>query len=239
MTLAVKPPHVEAPVPVPLSATAVGEAAPPDAVERRGDVAHLELHSPALDCASCAATVEKAVRELPGIGRVTADAVAGRVVVDCEPAHVSEAVLRSTITAAGYSVHDSATASEVAAPGDREEGSRRREYRQLMRKVWVAGAVSVPVVLLSYPTLFPVLRDLPRLASGSDGLLWTWRELGLLTLPILIWGGSQFFRGAWAAAKAPASSATAKPRPDRWPPPGTPQNSSTQSRTARCCQSCT
>ncbi|MHB8508009.1 MAG: copper-translocating P-type ATPase [Candidatus Dormibacteria bacterium] len=71
-----------------------------------------------------------------------------------------------------------------------------------MRKVWTAGLVSVPVVLLSYPTLFPVLRDQPWLADRSSGLLWTWRLLGILTLPILIWGGSQFFTGTWAAAKS-------------------------------------
>ena len=33
-------------------------------------------------------------------------------------------------------------------------------------------------------------------------------------------------------------SATAKPKPGRWPPPGTPTSSSTRSATARCCRSC-
>ena len=93
-------------------------------------------------------------------------------------------------------------AAEATEPEDREEESRRREYRHLMRKVWTAGLISVPVVLLSYPMLFPVLRSQPWLADGSSGLLWTWRVLGILTLPILVWGGSQFFRGAWAAAKS-------------------------------------
>ena len=37
----------------------------------------------------------------------------------------------------------------------------------------------------------------------------------------------------------PASSATARPRPARWPPPGTRTSSSTRSATARCCRSCT
>ena len=38
-------------------------------------------------------------------------------------------------------------------------------------------------------------------------------------------------RAAW--------SATARRRPARWPPPGTPTSSSTRRATARCCRSCT
>ena len=36
-----------------------------------------------------------------------------------------------------------------------------------------------------------------------------------------------------------ASSATARPKPARWPPVGTRTSSSTRSATARCCRSCT
>ena len=37
----------------------------------------------------------------------------------------------------------------------------------------------------------------------------------------------------------PASSATARRRPARWPPAGTPTSSSTRCATAPCCRSCT
>jgi Cu+-exporting ATPase len=102
-----------------------------------------------------------------------------------------------------------ATRFDAAAEGgsttvgvDREEEARQLEYRTLMRKFWVSALVSVPVVLLSYPWLFPGVREVSWLARGSDGLLWTWRALGLLTFPILVWGGSQFYRGLWAAARS-------------------------------------
>ncbi len=85
---------------------------------------------------------------------------------------------------------------------DLDESARLSEYRTLMRKFWVSAAISVPVILFSYPWLFPGLRDASWLARGSDGLLWVWRALGLLTLPVLIWGGSQFYTGLWAAARS-------------------------------------
>jgi Cu+-exporting ATPase len=95
-----------------------------------------------------------------------------------------------------------AEGGSAAADVDREEEARQHEYRTLMRKFWVSAVVSVPVVLLSYPWLFPGLKDVSWLARESDGLLWTWRGLGVLTLPVLVWAGSQFYRGLWAAAKA-------------------------------------
>ena len=74
----------------------------------------------------------------------------------------------------------------VGMPVDREEAARQREYRTLLQKFWMSAAVSVPVVLLSYPWLVPGLKGVGWLARGSDGLLWVWRGLGLVTLPVLL-----------------------------------------------------
>ena len=90
----------------------------------------------------------------------------------------------------------------VVDDADREEQDRHREYRTLIRKFWAAALISIPVVAFSYPDLFPILRDQAWLAKGSDGLLWTWRVLGVLTLPVMIWAGGQFYRGLWAGARA-------------------------------------
>lgn len=68
-------------------------------------------------------------------------------------------------------------------------------YRKLMRKWWFAAAVAVPTMILSYPYLFPGLRDvLPR---GSAQLRIVWLLMGLASLAVLAYSGSQFFRGMW------------------------------------------
>ncbi len=46
-------------------------------------------------------------------------------------------------------------------------------------------------------------------------------------------------RSTTPISSSPAWWATARPRPGRWPRPGTPTNSSTRRPTARCCRSCT
>jgi P-type Cu+ transporter len=64
-----------------------------------------------------------------------------------------------------------------------------------MRKFWFAAAVSLPVMLLSYPDLVPGLRD--WMPMGSETRRAVWALLGVLSLPVLVWSGSQFFTGLW------------------------------------------
>ena len=90
-----------------------------------------------------------------------------------------------------------------AAPDDalaRQDRDRGDEYRSLMRKFWFATAIAIPVVLLSYPD-FIGLDRWATFEKGSDSLLWIWRALGVVTIPVLAWSGSQFFTGMWEALR--------------------------------------
>ena len=69
-----------------------------------------------------------------------------------------------------------------------------------MRKFWFAAIISIPVVILSYPGVFR-LDNWSFFEKGSDSLWWTWRALGLITVPVLLWSGAQFYINAWAALK--------------------------------------
>jgi len=76
---------------------------------------------------------------------------------------------------------------------------RQAEYRALMRKWWFGAAVGVPTMILSYPWIFPVLRDLfPR---GSQQLWALWALMGVASLAVIAYSGNQFFTGAWEALK--------------------------------------
>ncbi len=78
-------------------------------------------------------------------------------------------------------------------------GEAEREYRALMRKWWFGAAVGVPTMALSYPWILPLLGDwLPR---GSDRLRLVWIAMGVASLAVLAYSGSQFFTGAWQALR--------------------------------------
>ncbi len=92
---------------------------------------------------------------------------------------------------------------EKAKPGVTEEMPREsdeeREYRSLMRKWWFGAAVGTFTMIFSYPWLFPYLRDIfPR---GSEPLRYLWMVMGVLSLAVLAYSGSQFFVGMWYSLK--------------------------------------
>ncbi|MEO6059473.1 MAG: copper-translocating P-type ATPase [Candidatus Limnocylindria bacterium] len=109
----------------------------------------------------------------------------------------------ATDSAATTSGHHGAAATHhpaaVTAPAGSPAHDRHAEYRTLMRKWWFGAAVGVPTMILSYPWLFPGLRDaFPR---GGVALWWLWVAMGIASLAVLVYSGGQFFTGAWEALR--------------------------------------
>ena len=93
--------------------------------------------------------------------------------------------------------------TDPASPASTREGEapseNEREYRRLMRKWWFAAAIAAPTMVLSYPWLFPGLRELfPR---GSAELRDLWIAMGVASLGVLAYSGSQFFSGLVQSVK--------------------------------------
>jgi Cu+-exporting ATPase len=158
----------------------------------------LRLKVSGLYCAECIARIEDALKAVPGVLDATMSAASNEVRVTYSPVIGDLGLLSRAVEQAGpYKV---ARAAEASAPEqDKEAAATAAEYRSLMRKWWFGAAVGVPTMLLSYPYLIPGLRDwLPR---GSDALWWTWFLMGLASLAVLVYSGSQFFVGMWEGLK--------------------------------------
>jgi Cu+-exporting ATPase len=148
-------------------------------------------------CGSCVANLEEALLRTPGILSANVNLATEQAQVEYVAGSVDAAGLTRAVEAAGYRVRPAAVPAEGAMSRDEED--QAREYRTLIRKFWFATILSVPVVIFSYPSFFPVLRDL--LPMGSPQLRLVWGLLGLITLPVMAWSGSQFYTGMWAALK--------------------------------------
>jgi len=106
----------------------------------------------------------------------------------------------NTEQAVQHNGHEAEATGPAREPGmDRQEQEQRREYRTLLRKFWFAAIVSLPVIGLSYPDMLPGLRDWMPMGSLERRIVWG--ILGLLTLPVMLWSGSQFYSGMWMALK--------------------------------------
>lgn len=161
--------------------------------------ATVQLGIQGMYCGSCVTVIEGALRTTPGVLDAAVNAATDQARVEYLPGAVDVAGLRRAVEVAGYRVREGSAPAPAGAPVDREEQDREREYTTLLRKFWFAAIVSVPVLVLSYPSYLPVVRDL--LPMGSDALRVVWGLVGLAVLPVMFWAGSHFYVGAWQGLK--------------------------------------
>ena len=83
-------------------------------------------------------------------------------------------------------------------PADENEAAREKEYKTLIRKFIFAAILSVPAMFFSYPDLWGLPSQFQK---GSELLTFIWLGLGILSIPVMLWSGSQFYTGALAAFK--------------------------------------
>ncbi len=134
-------------------------------------------------------TVARLARGLaPAVAEVRTDRARGRLHVEALGDSASVAALARVLHTDRVAQPEKEEASFDATASESE-----REYRRLMRKWWFAAAVAAPTMILSYPWLFPLLRDL--FPQGSEQLHHLWVAMGIASLAVLAYSGSQFFVG--------------------------------------------
>jgi len=136
-----------------------------------------------MSCAGCVASVEAALRAVPGVEKALVNfaehtaQVSGSVAID---------PLLKAISDAGYA------AAELRGVDDEtdKEAAEHTYYRELLRQAGVAGLLAVPLVVGDM--VLGVLPDLDSVAGLNF-----WRMVGLATLAVLVYSGRRFFVGAW------------------------------------------
>lgn len=139
-----------------------------------------------MTCATCVATVEGALKPLPGIISASANLASEKATVEFVPGVTDFSEMRAAVKDSGYDIRTLDTADSI----DKEDKERAREARQLLVKT----AVSVSVAALLMGLM------LSPLASGSFARWLNFIMLGLAT-PVQFWAGGQFYSAAWGAFK--------------------------------------
>ena len=140
-----------------------------------------------MSCAGCVATVENALKNVPGVVESTVNFAEHTATVR---GSVDAKILIAAVTASGYG------AAELRGLEDEteKEAAELVHYRALLRKFIVAGVVGLPLMLAEPLGLMPML-DMP---SGRV----FWLAVGAATLFVLVYAGGHFFRGAWKSFRA-------------------------------------
>jgi Cu+-exporting ATPase len=164
--------------------------------EERQTTRTLDLPVLGMHCAACAARIEKALNETPGVAGAGVNFATARATVRYDPAVTNPEALREAVRGQGY---DALLPSPGQGPGtgtdDAVAQAQLAEYRNLRTRFVIAAVLTVPVLLLAMTG-----HVIPSLEAAFDFPARPWIELALTT-PVLFWAGRDFFTGAWAAAR--------------------------------------
>jgi len=145
----------------------------------------IELDIEGASCASCVTKIESALKGVPGVTAASMNLAERRAQVDGSAA--PEALI-GAVERAGYQAAVAAEESEADALDAREQADLAY-YRRLMRKMTVALAVGVPLMI------YGIAGGEMTVTTTAERIAWL--VVGLLTVGIMVYSGKHFYVGAW------------------------------------------
>lgn len=158
-----------------------------------------------MHCASCVATIEKALLEVPGVSSASVNLTTTRAKVQFDPSQVDLATLISAVEKVGYGAEE---LKEEMGFADQEKAAREREMRRWRNSLIFAAAFTIPtflITMLSMPIfagLIPGLTDWLQEAELIEHLLVKNVILFLLVTPVQFGVGWQFYRSSYKALRS-------------------------------------
>ncbi|GJM29638.1 MAG: copper-translocating P-type ATPase [Cyclobacteriaceae bacterium] len=139
---------------------------------------------PVLDmtCATCAASVESILKSQPGVLDASVNFATANVTVEYIPGVVEIPDLKKAVQSIGYDLLINDNPEET----DTLESIQHKKFTQLKRKTYWALALATPVVVIGM-----FFMDLPY----ANEMMW------VLSTPVILWLGRDFFKNAWKQAK--------------------------------------
>ena len=143
-----------------------------------------------MTCASCASFVEKSLTRTPGVQRAVVNFATEKATIDYLPAQATPATLKEAVVNAGYGVTERAPDTSAADRQAEIDQQKALAYVKLKRRFWVAAGLAVVIMPLSMLMLWPAMMARVNMQWLNYGLL-------LLTLPVLLYSGREFYTSAW------------------------------------------
>ena len=145
-----------------------------------------------MTCASCVSHVEEALKELDGVTGAVVNLGLNTARVTYIPGVVSVSAMKRAVRDVGYEAQER---SEGADALDRERQAREEEIRRQGRNLLIAGIIGLIVMI---GTFYDMLGSFKAFVPVWLSYKWV---IGLLTTPIVLGPGRQFFTNSWRGLK--------------------------------------
>ena len=138
-----------------------------------------------MHCAGCAATVERAVGAIGGVGRASVSFATKRLSVEFDPGRTDLLRIGEAVAKAGFAL-------AIRLDSHQRHRGEADDERALRRRLAAGAALTVPLVAIAMSH-----GAVPWLAGA-----WTpWTQLALAT-PVVLWSGGSIHRAALARLRA-------------------------------------
>lgn len=155
------------------------------------DTERIDLPVTGMTCAACAARIERSLSRAPGVEEASVNLATERATVRFDPALTGVDQIVGTIRDAGYDAIIPAARSSARETTDEHDRIHRQQYEKLRFKFILATVLALPVLAIAMSHGRISALDFP----GAR-----WLQL-VLTTPVVLYAGAQFYRGAWAALR--------------------------------------
>jgi len=142
-----------------------------------------------MTCASCAASIEDALKKVPGVISANVNLASEKATAQYLAGEASMVDFKRAVEGAGYSIR--AEVSGIAAP---DAAAAHQEIRTLKTKLIFASSIGLFMLLIALSEFSGGWTWLPAF-FGNHYLLWA------LATPVQFWAGWQFYQGLWAGLK--------------------------------------
>jgi Cu2+-exporting ATPase len=149
----------------------------------------IQLTVEGITCAACGWLIEKQLVKLAGIKQVSVNVAARRAVINWDPENVKLSVILSRLKSIGY--------ESLPFQPDAHEASYKKEQKAFLKKLGLAGIMTMQVMMLAMAQYFDILGNFDDDAIGYFNAVSL-----LLTTPVVLYSGSIFYLSALKALMA-------------------------------------
>lgn len=173
-----------------------GQVTPRDIIARVRDTGYdviltrREFNITGMSCASCAARVEKAARQVPGVVEANVNLALAKLTVEVG-IQVDDDVITAAVADAGYGAVPLATGESAV---DREREAREAEIGRQRRLLIISALFSLPLILA-------MAAEILRLHDYLPALLFNKYFQWAVATPVQFYAGGQFYRDAFNALR--------------------------------------
>lgn len=133
-----------------------------------------------MTCASCAQTIENALKKTEGIVEASVNLATEKAVVVYDPQTIDYEGVEKVIEATGYQVLGK---EEAAAKYEQAIEEEQRRFHEAKKRMWISWGFTIPIIAWMIPEMFFGIAW-PNMTAYNVGLI-------LLAIPAMFWAGKE------------------------------------------------